>query len=164
MNHSRWKHFLGGALIAMVSCTTAHAGDLFLYAAIQLPSEPKYAEAWAELMTRQEQWQAFYTKNFPGGLSNPLQSITAPSIDFGNYQIILGGLGPKTGFGYSLAVNRISEGANEIYMEVLNVSSGIDGQPCGGLQIETYPYLAVLIKKSNKPIKVNVVRALTGCK
>ena len=49
-------------------------------------------------------------------------------------------------------------------MEVLNVSFGIDGQPCGGPQIETYPYLAVLVKKSNKPIKVNVVRALTGCK
>ncbi|OYT92694.1 MAG: hypothetical protein CFE43_07525 [Burkholderiales bacterium PBB3] len=62
MNHSRWKHFLGCALIAVVNCATAQTQDLFSYAAIQLPSQPRYEQAWAELITTQEQWQAFYTK------------------------------------------------------------------------------------------------------
>lgn len=163
MNHSRWKHFLGGALIAMVNCTTAHAGDLFLYAAIQLPSQPKYAEAWAEVITTQEQWQAFYTKNFTGGLIDPPRTITAPSIDFNSYRVVVGGLGLKPTGGYSLAVGGVFELSNEIYMDVLDVSLGLDGQPCVVTMGLTYPYIALLLKKSDKPIRVRVVKAMTGC-
>ena len=164
MNHPRWKHFLGGALIAVASSTTAHAADLFSYAAIRLPYEPRYEQPWGELITTQEQWQAFYTKNFTDFAKNPPQSITAPSIDFGTYRVVVGGLGSKTGFAFSVVVNRISEAENEIYLEVLDVGWGLTEQACGAPQIQTYPYLAVLVKKSDKPIKVNVVRAVTGCK
>ena len=163
MNHSGWKHFLGGALIAMTTYATAQTQDLFSYATIQLPSQPRYEQAWAELITTQEQWQAFYTKNFAGSPNSPSQPITAPPVDFGNYRVVVGGLGSRTGFGFSVVVNRISEAENEIYLEVLDVGWGHNGQACGGPSIQTYPYLAVLVKKSDKPIRVGLVKALTGC-
>ncbi len=162
MNHSPWKYFLGGALIAMANYATAQTQDLFSYAAIRLPYEPRYEQAWAELITTQEQWQAFYTKNFGGPIDLP-KTITAPFIDFSNFRVVVGGLGSKPTGGYSLAVGGVFEVTNEIYMDVLDVSFGLNGQPCGVTMAVTYPYIAVLLKKSDEPIRVRVVKAMTGC-
>ena len=164
MENSYWhQKFLLCISLGLGSCLTVQAAELFSYAAIQLPSQPQNTQPWAEIITTQEQWQAFYTRNFNGNPNAPLLTITAPSIDFSSYRVVVGGLGIKSNSNYSLTVNHIIEASNEIFMEVLDLGSGLSGQGCGGNALASFPYVAVLIRKTDKPITVKVLRAIKEC-
>ncbi|GAB6042078.1 protease complex subunit PrcB family protein [Endothiovibrio diazotrophicus] len=152
-------HFWKGAfpiILAAISGPSGAAGEqaneIFSHSVLTLPFEYRSGEPWSRTITSREGWESFYnelvSQNVVDGYSEGL--TTAPDIDFTNYQVVAGGVGRRNAGGLEVMVNRTYESST--YMNVYGyfVSAGSN---CAVTQAVNYPYAAILIKKTDKPIR-----------
>jgi hypothetical protein len=149
------KSFYSFILFIITGCVTVQADELFSYTVLKFPHRlSNVNQSWYQVITTQEQWQAFYAKS---GAQNP---NAAPKIDFNVYQLVMGGLEKPSG-GYGVIIENVAEGSDGIYIEVLDTSIDFKNCNCAVGQGFTYPEAALLIKKTDKPIKVHISTAVT---
>jgi len=149
-----WKCYVGVALATIISAV--HADEVFSYAVLKLPYASRSVTPWSAVINTQEEWQQLY-ESWQDDFTPPIQ---APQIDFEQYQLITGGLGEKYSGGYSVVVDRVDDLGNAIYISVLEVSPGNGCVVTTGF---TYPSTAILIKKSNNPLKFYITKVIQEC-
>jgi hypothetical protein len=83
----------------------------------------------------------------------PGRAPAAPSVDFDRDEVVVISLGPRSSTGYSLRVERVVERRREIdvYLRERTPSLGDPVEPR-----VTYPYRAITIRRSSKPVYVKL--------
>jgi hypothetical protein len=137
--------------------------NLFTFSILKVPYGFETEKSWGRIITNQDQWASLYNemlsaynKKFTDRNITPPKSISEPSFDFNNYQMVIGGLGARGGSGHDLLVEKVEETADAIHITISEVTSS----KCGELAVVTYPSAAILIKKSNKPIVFDGLKSL----
>lgn len=164
LERSAMKYFrsflLAGAVVITLLCIApVQADELDSYLVINLPYAPKKVEPWYQIIRSQEEWQAFYAKTAYEYIT-PIKAVEAPIVDFKNYQLLVGGLGAKPTNGYSLVIEQVTDAVDGLSISVLDVSltSG-----CVAGAVISYPYAAVLLKKTDKPLRFELSKAVKAC-
>ena len=83
----------------------------------------------------------------------PGRAPEPPPVDFGRREVVVVSLGPRSSTGYSLRVERVVERRRGIYVYLR------ERTPSLGDPVEprvTYPYRAIAIARSSKPIYVKL--------
>lgn len=141
-------------------CPIAFAGDFYSHIVLKLPFELKSDQPWIKIIQTQEEWALFYNQLIAENLVFPDEAEPAPDIDFGNFQMIVGGLSVRSYIGDRLLVESIHEMDEGILIRVLEVRrAGM----CLVLPALSYPLAAILLKKSDKPVRISVTTALEKC-
>lgn len=156
------KILIGSTFILFAVCSTAFAADIYSHIVLKLPYEPRNDAPWVKIIQSQEEWEFFYEQLMIDNTnpSNP-EIEAAPVIDFLNFQMIAGGLGMRNYLGSSkLLVERIRESDDEVIVSALEVrqSGG-----CLGFTALSYPSVAILIRKTDKPVTVTLSTVLDEC-
>jgi len=83
----------------------------------------------------------------------PGRAPEPPRVDFDRREVVVVSLGPRSSTGYSLRVERVVERRREIdvYLQERTPSLGDPVEPR-----VTYPYRAITIKRSGKPVYVKL--------
>jgi PrcB C-terminal len=84
----------------------------------------------------------------------PGRAPKPPSVDYGRREVVVVSLGPRSSSGYSLRVQRVVERRREIdvYVRERTPSLGDPVEPR-----VTYPYRAITIERSSKPVYVKLL-------
>lgn len=165
------KHFYKKIMIAliMVATTSAHAADAFSHSVLILLDNPRIDTAWSKTISSQEEWEKFYYAplaymTFAADYEFPVPS----TIDFEEYQILTGGIGVKFSNNifteYSLSVEKVIEAENEIVIHVLDISQV---PTCAVIEpfigFPTYPTATVVVKKTDKPFRLDTSKLTENC-
>lgn len=157
---------LAVALIMIVFSTQSHSTELLSHMVLNLPFEYQTDNPWVRIIGSQEEWEEFYRE-----LIQPLEHVAqfngfsldadAPSdIDFDTYTLIAGGLGFRPSNGTSLSVESVIETYSTVYINALAVEPGAN---ClSGAQV-TYPTTALLIRNTDKNIRIYLSEARSVC-
>jgi len=148
--------------LTALNCQTALAYESFSHTTLLLAHEPQNAEPWSKVITTQEGWESFFYSTLAAATYPVGESPEAPVLDFENYQVITGGLGAKPSSGYSLAVEKVIETDNEMYINIISTSPSSSGE-CSYLTVITYPTVTIQVKKTDKEIKYTITPATSGC-
>lgn len=147
-------------LIATTVCADSLPYEFFSHAVVNLPLEVKSEEPWVKVITTVEDWNLFYSDLLWDGTSEPAEILTAPTIDFDSYQLLVGGLGLQMNGGFSVSIRKVIEFPDSLWIDVLIVRPGKD---CIVTMALTYPTVAVLIKKTTKPIQFSFSDLIINC-
>jgi hypothetical protein len=83
----------------------------------------------------------------------PGRAPQPPGVDFGRNEVVVISLGPRSSTGYSLRVERVVERRRGIYVYLRERTPGL-GDPVDAHV--TYPYRALTIARSSKPVYVKL--------
>jgi hypothetical protein len=167
MKHRKYK-LLGGfmkrflrkivpVLLLTVFCyQNALAADIYSHIVLDLPGRLERTEPWVKIIKTREEWKQLYDE-LTAVLS---EADPLPEIDFGSFQLIVGGIGVKSTGGNSLLVQGIYESDHDIAIYILDV---IPGAHCSAIAVIDYPMAAFLIRKTEKPMNFYVQHAQTEC-
>ncbi len=159
------KHYLRKivpVLLLTVFCyQNALAADIYSHIVLDLPGRLERTEPWVKIIKTREEWAQLYDE-LTAVLS---EADPLPEIDFGSFQLIVGGIGVKSTGGNSLLVQGIYESDHDIAIYIL------DAIPCAAANMTTvaaiavidYPMTAFLIRKTEKPLSFFVQQAKIGC-
>ena len=134
--------------------------ELLSHVVLNLPSEVGSETPWSRTITTSSEWNAFYGELLQRGTTVPAEPVTAPAIDFDTYQLVAGGLGMQTSGGYSVVVRKVSELSESLLIDVLFVRPGAN---CVVATLITYPTVAILVKKTNKPLRFSLSNLTLDC-
>jgi hypothetical protein len=83
----------------------------------------------------------------------PGRAPAAPRVDFGRDEVVVVSLGPRSSTGYSLRVERVVSRRRgiDVYLRERTPKLGDPVDPRG-----TYPYRALAIARSSKPVYVKL--------
>jgi len=149
------------AVSAVANARAASAADeLLSHVVLNLPSEVKSDTPWSRSITTSAEWNSFYNELLQGAASTPTEPVAAPVIDFGVYQLVAGGLGMRSSAGYSVVARKVSELSESLLIDVLIVSPGSN---CLVATVITYPTVAILVKKTSKPLQFSLSNLTLDC-
>lgn len=155
--------FLYAMAFTIMALNTAYADfssyEIFSHIVLNLPSEAKNETPWNKVITTTRDWDMFYSELLWDG-SEPAYLYTAPVIDFDTYQLVAGGLGMQNSGGFSLSVQKVIEYSDSVLIDVLVIKPG---ENCSVTMAITYPTVAVLIKKTSKPLQFSLTNLTTDC-
>ena len=134
--------------------------QFFSHAIVNLPLEVKKEEPWSNVITTTRDWDLFYSDLLWDGASEPAELLTAPAIDFDSYQLLVGGLGLQMSGGFSLSIRKVIEYNDSLLVDVLIMKPG---ENCLVAMALTYPSVAVLIKKTTKPLQFVFTNLTVDC-
>jgi hypothetical protein len=83
----------------------------------------------------------------------PGRAPTVPAVDFGRDEVVVVSLGPRSSSGYALRVVRLAERRRGIYLTLRERTPSL-GEPVAARV--TYPYLALAVRRSAKPVYVKL--------
>ena len=106
-----------------------------------------------------EAWQVFYRS--VARVAGQSQNAAVPEIDFTHHRVLAGGLGIRPSGGHQLVIESVRELETMIYVSAISMSPGVG---CGATGNLTYPTVAILLKKSEKPISVSVINTSINCR
>lgn len=138
----------------------ALASDIYSHIVLELPYELRSDEPWVRIINTQEDLEQFYNELIADNFVIPSEAEPAPEIDFVNFQMIAGGLGSRSHGGYRLLIEKVFVLENEILINVLSI---IPGDHCATIAAITYPSVAFLIRKTDKPIRFSVSELTGDC-
>lgn len=158
---------LKGLLVAMFAVSAfanaraeSAAYELLSHVVLNLPSEVKSDTPWSRTITTSTEWNSFYNDLLQGTTSTAAETVAAPVIDFDVYQMVAGGLGMRPTGGYSVVVGKVYELSESLLIDVLVVSPG---KTCAVTQAITYPSVAILVKKTSKPLQFFLSNLTLDC-
>ena len=134
--------------------------ELLSHAVLNLPAEFKADTPWSKTITTNAEWNSFYSELLQDSSSAPGDPVTAPAVDFDTYQLVAGGLGMQSSGGYSVVVRKVSDLSATLLIDVLVVRPGDN---CLVPTVITYPTVAVLVKKSDKPLQFSLSNLTLDC-
>lgn len=150
------------ALLLTVFCyQNALAADIYSHIVLDLPGRLERTEPWVKIIKTRAEWVQLYDE-LTAALS---EADPLPEIDFGSFQLVVGGIGVKSTGGNSLLVQGIYESDHDIAIYIL------DAIPCAAatmtavaaIAVIDYPMTAFLIRKTEKPLSFFVQQAKIGC-
>jgi hypothetical protein len=158
------KHVLNAiissALFMFTACSIAFAADIYSHIVLKLPYELRKDEPWIKVIQTQEELESFYYQLVIDSLVLPAEAEPVPIIDFHNFQMIAGGLGVRYYIGDRLLIEGVHEMDDVVILQVLEVrKTGI----CLVLPALSYPSATILIKRTDKPIRISVSTVLDEC-
>lgn len=150
------------AIVAMMIglINASQAFDTFSYTVLTLPDDPRIDEPWLKVISSQDDWEAHFYATTAALTFLASEAPIAPVLDFGQYQVISGGLGERSSSGYYLAVESVQELEDEVLIHVLNVSPG---STCVVGFAISYPSITMFVKKTDKPIKISTTDLIHQC-
>ena len=162
------KYSILKGLLASVLAVTAIANaaeqsvpdELLSHIVLNLPSEVRSDAPWSRTVTTSAEWNSFYSELLQGTAPTAAEPVTAPVIDFDVYQLVAGGLGMRSSAGYSVVVRKVSELSESLLIDVRFVSPGPN---CLVATVITYPSVAVLVKKTSKPLQFSLSNLTLDC-
>jgi hypothetical protein len=158
------KHVLNviisSALFMATTYSIAFAVDIYSHIVLKLPYELRNDAPWIKIIQTQEEWESFYNQLIIDSLVFPAEAEPAPVIDFHNFQMIAGGLGVRSSIGDRLLIEGVHEMDDVVIIQVLEVRRA---GTCLVLPALSYPSATILIKRTDKPIRVLVSTALDEC-
>jgi hypothetical protein len=83
----------------------------------------------------------------------PGRAPTPPPVDFGRDEVVVVSLGPRSSTGYSLRVQRVVERRRGVYVYLREQTPDL-GHPVDPRV--TYPYRALALASSSKPVYVKL--------
>lgn len=134
------------------------AEDIFSHSVLNLPHEPREEFSWVRVLSDQETWTAFYRQLYTDAEQEAPEH--APAFDFDHYQVIVGGVGLQYHGGFSIAVGYYHEFDSERMLDTLLIRPGPD---CTTTTALNYPSLALLVPRSDKPLRVRVNDLVQYC-
>lgn len=151
---------ISSALFMFTACSIAFAADIYSHVVLKLPYELRNDTPWIKVIRTQEEWEYFYNQLIIDSLVFPDEAEPAPVIDFHNFQMIAGGLGVRSSIGDRLLIEDVHEMDDVVIIQVLEVHRA---GACLVLPALSYPSATILIKRTNKPIRISVSTALDEC-
>jgi hypothetical protein len=128
---------------------------------------------WVRLVTNQYDWETLARESYAANGIDPVvfcDEVTIstdcveppPVVDFETEQVIAGGLGLQGDSGHNLVVSNVMASQPSGYQYV-NVMDIVAGAGCVTLPVVTNPMLAIVVEKTNLPIKLSLFTATTNC-
>ncbi len=147
-------------IIALSFLCKANAEDYFSHSIIDLPYEYEVEEPWVIVLDSDEDLEAFYTKTVKKYLELGYEVKPIPEIDFSQYTLVVGGLGFQSSGSNYLAIGRIIELSDTIYINAVQI---VPGHGCSSTDDVAYPTTGILLKKTIKKIVVYLEKAASDC-
>ena len=137
--------------------------DAFSHTVILLLDNPRKDEAWSQVISSQDEWEAFYNAPLAYMTFSDTSIIpAAPVFDFEKYQILAGGLGVRyssqIGAEHVLSVEKVLQTDTELVIYAHNIGPCLfPDAPAQAVPqpvaFPSYPATAVLVKKTDKPFR-----------
>ncbi len=154
------KIFFIAALMTMNTLTVAQeAPNIFSHIVLKLPFSFKSEEPWSKIIRTQKEWEISLELLEKSEAFTVIPALL-PQIDFETFQLVAGGIGFRPSGGYSVSVSEVIELNDVIHIEVFVVSPG---KNCIVTAQVTYPFTAILIRKTNKPIQFSSSQLTDEC-
>jgi hypothetical protein len=83
-----------------------------------------------------------------------------PDVDFNRYMVIAVFMGMERSGGFETRVEEVAETVSDVQVIVRDISPGIN---CMVLDVITYPYHIIRIRKINKPVKFTFIPEVKFC-
>jgi hypothetical protein len=147
-------------IIALSFLCKANAEDYFSHSIINLPYEYEVEEPWVMILDSDDDLEAFYKKTIKKYLDFGYEVKPMPEIDFNQYTLVVGGLGFQSTGANHLAIGRIIELSDTIYINAVKI---VLGRGCAGTADVVYPTTGILLKKTNKKIVAYLEKAVSDC-
>jgi hypothetical protein len=138
----------------------ASANNYFSHSIINLPYEYETKEPWVFVINSKEEFEVFYLKTTERYLNSGLEIMPIPEIDFNQNTLVLGGLGTQMTGAIYLAIAKVVELSETIYINAVKV---VPGSGCGVTADIANPTTGVLLKKTNKKIVSYLDIAISDC-
>lgn len=150
------------AIVALMMASTmpSQAFDTFSYTVLTLPDDPRIDEPWLKVIHDQDDWESHFYATTAAVTYLEGTAPVATVFDFEEYQVISGGLGFRSNGGYYLAVASVNELEEVLLIHVLDISAG---STCLTTAAITHPSMTLLVKKTDKPIKISVTELTDQC-
>lgn len=154
------QKLLAGIVLMAAIIMPSQATDVFSYAVLTLPDDPRIDEPWFKIIRNQADWESHFYATTAAITFPESMAPVAPVLDFDSYQVISGGLGMRSSGGYYLAIESVYELESTMSIHVLNVSPGSGCLVSFGF---TNPSITFLVKKTDKAIKFAVTELINQC-
>lgn len=147
-------------IIVLSFLCKANADDYFSHSIIDLPYEYEVEEPWMMILDSDDALEAFYIKTVEKYLDLGYEVKPMPEVDFNRYTLVVGGLGFQSSGSIDLAIGRIIELSDTIYINAIQI---VPGRGCAVTADVAYPTTGILLKKTNKKIIAYLDKAVSDC-
>lgn len=148
------------ALMTISTVTLAQeVPGIFSHTVLKLPFSFKSEEPWSQIIRTQKEWEMSLELLEESEVFSVIPALL-PQIDFETFQLVAGGIGFRPSGGYRVSVSEVIELDDVIHIEVFVVSPG---KNCIVTTQVTYPFTAILIRKTNKPIQFSSSQLTDEC-
>ncbi|MES3008438.1 MAG: protease complex subunit PrcB family protein [Pseudomonadota bacterium] len=158
------KKFLSSAVVSvclLLFAAPALSKDIYSHVVLNLPFDLRTNGQWVKVIDNPKDWADFYESLRPALADYVPGYFSAPEIDFNNFVIVAGGLGYRNSGGDRLSIESVIDAGDRVYVSALAVSAGAG---CAVTMAVTYPTVAIMIRKADKPISVFLGKAVSDCK
>jgi hypothetical protein len=139
------------------------AGDTFWLEITSITSlrYPRFYTETFRVVRSQQEWKALWQPAVSNPSSNLGPEGASPDVDFSKYTVLIAALGSRGSGGYTVTIRNARDDGTVIQVSVLEVRPR--GPACAVTTEISYPATAVLIPRTNKPVRFEMASADLDC-
>ncbi len=147
-------------IVALLLCSPSYSDSIFTHAVLKVPFEVREKSPWSQTIESQDAWELFYRTNAVVYLGENSKLLSAPSIDFGQYSIVAGGLGSSYSHS-SIMIRYVRDQGPYTDLSALILTPGAS---CNVPSVISYPTVVLLIPKPDDNLKLHVSEVINECR